>query len=103
MIATRRSILKTGGSFCSRFIFIYVFHILITITCRLILTSVLLTSKFYNDIFYGNHFVAYVGGVNLEEMNLLEAEFLKFLDWKLWVDISEYERYYKSLIQHFNQ
>ena len=32
---------------------------------RLILTAVLVTSKFYNDIFYGNHFVAYVGGVCL--------------------------------------
>lgn len=43
---------------------------------RLILASVLITSKFYNDIFYGNHFVAYVGGVSLDEMNLLELEFL---------------------------
>ena len=53
---------------------------------RLILTAVLLTSKFYNDVFYGNHFVSYVGGVTLEEMNLLEVDFLNFLDWKLWVD-----------------
>jgi hypothetical protein len=65
---------------------------------RLILTAVLLTSKFYNDIFYGNHFVAYVGGVSRDELNLLEIEFLKFLDWKLWVDPSEYDNYLKGLI-----
>lgn len=68
---------------------------------RLILTAALLTSKFYNDVFYGNHFVAYIGGVHLEEMNLLEVEFLKFIDWRLWVDPSEYEFYFKGLLQHF--
>lgn len=60
---------------------------------RLILASVLITSKFYNDIFYGNHFVAYVGGVQLEEINLLEVEFLNYIDWCLWVDAPEYEFY----------
>jgi hypothetical protein len=53
----------------------------------------LVTSKFYNDVFYGNHFVAYIGGVHLEEMNLLEVEFLKFIDWKVWVSAEEYEFY----------
>jgi hypothetical protein len=43
------------------------------ISFRLILTSVLLTSKFNNDIFYGNQFVAYVGGVQLQEINGLEV------------------------------
>jgi len=77
-------------------------RILLTYFYSLILTAVLLTSKFYNDIFYGNHFVAYVGGVSLEELNLLEVEFLKFLDWKMWVDPLEYEMYLKGLIQHFH-
>lgn len=65
---------------------------------RLILTAALLTSKFYNDVFYGNHFVAYIGGVHLEEMNLLEVEFLKYIDWKLWVDPEEYDFYMKGLL-----
>lgn len=68
----------------------------------MILTASLLTSKFYNDVFYGNHYVAYIGGVSLEEMNLLEAEFLKFVDWRLWVDPSEYDFYSRGLVQHFN-
>ena len=65
---------------------------------RLILASVLLTSKFYNDIFYGNHFVAYTGGVHLQEMNLLEVEFLKYLRWKLWIDPQEYDIYFKGVV-----
>ena len=70
---------------------------------RLILTSVLLTSKFYNDIFYGNHFVGYIGGVSTQEVNLLESTFLEWLDWRLWVDPPEYDYYLKGLIEHFAQ
>ena len=62
------------------------------------MTAALLTSKFYNDVFYGNHFVAYIGGVNLEEMNLLEVEFLKYIDWRLWVDPQEYDVYMGGLL-----
>lgn len=47
--------------------------------------------------------MAYVGGVHLEEMNLLEGEFMKFLDWRLWVDPTEYDFYLKGLMQHFTQ
>jgi hypothetical protein len=50
------------------------------------LTAVLLASKFYNDIFYGNHFIAYIGGVHLKELNMLELEFLRYVNWKIWVD-----------------
>ena len=42
--------------------------------------------------------MAYVGGVHLEEINQLEKEFLKFIDWRLWVDPAEYEQYLKGLI-----
>lgn len=69
--------------------------------CRLILASVLLTSKFYNDVFYGNHFVAYVGGVHLKEINLLESEFLNYIDWKLWVEPAEFDFYTKGVLSHF--
>jgi hypothetical protein len=61
----------------------------------------LITSKFYNDIFYGNHFAAYIGGIQLDEMNLLESEFLNYIDWKLWVETAEYDFYLKGVLQHF--
>jgi hypothetical protein len=61
----------------------------------LILAAVLVTSKFYNDVFYGNHFLAYVGGVNLQEMNLLEKDFIQKIQWSLWVDPElEYNLYF---------
>ncbi len=61
----------------------------------------LLTSKFYNDVFYGNQFVAYVGGIQLAEMNSLETEYLNLLDWRLWVDSTEFDFYQKGLLSHF--
>jgi Cyclin len=48
-------------------------------------------SKFYNDVFYGNHYVGYIGGVDLKEINILEKEFLRFINWRLWVDPLEYD------------
>lgn len=68
---------------------------------RLILTAVLLASKFFNDVFFGNHFVAYVGGIHLQELNQLEVEFVRLLGWKLWVDPEEYALYLKNLNFHF--
>jgi hypothetical protein len=45
--------------------------------------------------------VAYIGGVHLEEMNLLEVEFLRFLDWRLWVEPADYDFYGQGVLQHF--
>ncbi|TNV86735.1 hypothetical protein FGO68_gene3855 [Halteria grandinella] len=71
---------------------------------RLILTAVLLTSKFYNDVFYGNNFIAAMGGVSLQELNFLEAEFLALIDWRLWVEPStEFEIYFRGVLAHFAQ
>jgi hypothetical protein len=57
------------------------------------------TSKFYNDIFYGNHFIAYVGGVSLQELNLLEAYYLKTIDWAVWVEPqAEFEMYLQGVL-----
>lgn len=34
---------------------------------------------------------------------MLELEFLKMLNWKLWVDPQEFDIYLKGLLQHFAQ
>ena len=52
---------------------------------RVVLCIVLLTSKFYNDIYYQNKYIADEGGVPLEELNLLERHFLDTIDWQLTV------------------
>jgi len=34
-------------------------------------------------------------------MNLLETEFLRFIDWRLWIEPQEYEFYGRGVMQHF--
>ena len=47
--------------------------------------------------------MAYIGGIHVQEMNLLEREFLKFLDWQLWVDPKDYDCYMQGVIQHYTE
>lgn len=50
---------------------------------RLVLTSVLLAAKFLDDRYYNNAYYARVGGITTEEMNRLEMEMLKCLNFSL--------------------
>jgi len=64
---------------------------------RLILTSLVVAVKFHDDTYYSNEMYSKVGGVQLRELNVLEAAFLKLLDWRLHVDPAEYQLYYDIL------
>ena len=59
---------------------------------RLILTSVLIVSKMFNDTYYTNKYIAQVGGVSLENMNELEAFFMSQVDWELYISTEELEQ-----------
>ncbi|GBE61669.1 cyclin2 related protein [Babesia ovata] len=58
---------------------------------RLIITAVMLAAKFSDDVYYSNKFYAQVGGVNVAEINMLEAQFLTMLNFQLYVSALEYE------------
>ena len=58
---------------------------------RLILTAILVTHKFFTDSFYLNSFMSYIGGVQLQEINFLEEEFLDIIDFNIDIDKSEYD------------
>lgn len=63
----------------------------------MILATVLLCSKFYNDVYYSNEQVGYVGGIHFLEMNLLEAYFLKVVDYHLYIDENEFSQFSEQL------
>jgi len=65
---------------------------------RLILSSVLVAVKFYDDHYYDNVFFSKVGGVSSKELNMLETEFLFLINFDLSVDPETYARYNKRLI-----
>merc|ERR1719238_157854 len=58
---------------------------------RLLVTSVMLAAKFFDDVYYSNAYYAKVGGVRTQELNALEALFLKLIEYRLHVLPHEYE------------
>jgi hypothetical protein len=50
---------------------------------RLLITSVMVAAKFYDDIYYDNAYYAKVGGIPTAEMNSLELEFLFMINFTL--------------------
>jgi hypothetical protein len=64
---------------------------------RLIITSVLLAVKFFDDVFYTNSYYAKVGGIRTKELNSLESRFLRLLHWKLYVSPKEFAHYMQSV------
>lgn len=57
---------------------------------RLLLASVVVATKFHDDVFFTNSFYAEVGGVSMAELNILEARLLDLLGWRAGVSVAEY-------------
>ena len=68
---------------------------------RLILCTVLLTSKFFNDVYYSNEQIGSVGGVSLYEINMLELYYLDMIDYLLFISPEDFCRYLHGLQGHF--
>ncbi|XP_052193774.1 cyclin-U2-2-like [Diospyros lotus] len=60
---------------------------------RLLITTVMLASKYVEDMNYRNSYFASVGGITTKEMNKLEVEFLFMMEFKLHVNVSVFESY----------
>jgi len=65
---------------------------------RLIVTSMMLAVKFFDDTYYSNAYYAKVGGVKAQEMNVLEVHFLRLIDWHLFVSPEEFELYKTNVL-----
>lgn len=61
----------------------------------------LVTQKFYNDLFLSNYEIATIGGLQLSELNLLEEVFLETIDFDINVSEQEFNEYRKKLNLHF--
>ncbi|KAG5616476.1 hypothetical protein H5410_016300 [Solanum commersonii] len=60
---------------------------------RLLITSVLVSAKFMDDIFYNNGYYGKVGGISTREMNLLEVDFLFGIGFQLNVTPTTFHTY----------
>eukprot|EP00253_Pinus_taeda_P000952 PITA_00952 len=64
---------------------------------RLLITAVMVASKFLEDLNYRNSYYARVGGVSSEEINRMEMEFLFLMGFKLQVSVDVFESYCSHL------
>ena len=54
------------------------------------LGAILLTAKFYNDVYYSNLNLAQIAGLPLSELNQIESEFLTTIDYCIFIGPEEY-------------
>ncbi|KAJ1495991.1 cyclin PHO80-like protein, partial [Baffinella frigidus] len=64
---------------------------------RLLLGCTLVAAKQWEDSVYRNAFWAKVGGVSCAEINLLERQLLRGIDFRLHVDKPEFDQYRAAL------
>ncbi|CAO3606830.1 unnamed protein product [Cunninghamella echinulata] len=62
---------------------------------------IMVSSKFFSDVFYTNTRYAKVGGISVSELNALELTFLKLNDFNLNISVEELERYGNQLLVHW--
>eukprot|EP00742_Colponemidia_sp_Colp-10_P004219 GILJ01004501.1.p1 GENE.GILJ01004501.1~~GILJ01004501.1.p1 ORF type:complete len:221 (-),score=22.83 GILJ01004501.1:344-1006(-) len=64
---------------------------------RLLITSVLIASKLFEDVFFSNEFYAEVGGLTTAELNVLELDMFKRLSFTAYIRVDEFQRFVQSL------
>lgn len=67
---------------------------------RMLITSVMVSTKFFDDETYNNLYYAKVGGLQVNELNQLENQFLKLIEFDLTIKNEVYERYHSELMKH---
>ncbi|PKC08702.1 cyclin-related 2, partial [Rhizophagus irregularis] len=60
---------------------------------RLIIAGIMVSSKFFSDVFFTNSRYAKVGGLPVSELNQLELEFLVLNDFRLAITVEELQKY----------
>ena len=67
---------------------------------RIIITSAVLAIKYFDDSFYTDNQYARIGGIEVEELCFLEIEFLKSINFSLYVSCEDYQKYHNELYLH---
>jgi len=67
---------------------------------RLILTSVMIATKYYDDQHFDNSYYCRVGGLSLKEINELERELLVMINFNTHVENELFTAWNRSLMSH---
>jgi hypothetical protein len=68
-------------------------NLILNLLNRIIFSSVIVAVKYNEDEFYSNSFYSKVGGVSLQETNALEFEFIKLINYQLFVNKEQFDKY----------
>ncbi|KAG0325643.1 hypothetical protein BGZ99_000354 [Dissophora globulifera] len=68
---------------------------------RLIIAGIMVSAKFFSDVFFTNSRYAKVGGLPVSELNQLEVEFLTLNNFALAISIEELQTYGDQLMKHW--
>lgn len=68
---------------------------------RLVVVATIVINKFYSDDYFLNSSVAQLAGMTLDELNMLEQEFLRILDYDVFITPDEYNQYLEGLNAFF--
>ena len=60
---------------------------------RVVLASLITAIKYNEDEIYSNNFYAKVGGIPREELDRIEYEFLKLINYSLYVNTDTFQKY----------
>ena len=68
---------------------------------KILFSSILMAIKFNEDDFYDNKYYSKIAGVKSKELNVLEYDFIKLLNCKLYVSRDLYDKY-ELYLKNFN-
>jgi len=66
----------------------------------MLITSVMLATKFFDDETFNNLYYAKVGGLQVNELNQLEEKFLSLIQFSLTIQKEVFDRYRCELVKH---
>lgn len=67
---------------------------------RIVFGAIVLATKYNEDDFYSNNYYSKVGGIAVQELNLLEYEFSKLVKYSFFVKEDIYQKYKIYLSQY---
>lgn len=65
---------------------------------KLILAAFILAIKYNEDIYYSMSIYSKIGGVTISELNRLEFEYIKLIQFDLFIEQKLYDKYYNDLM-----
>ena len=68
---------------------------------RLFFMSVVVATKYNEDKHYSNTYYAKIGGVELEQLNQMECEFVMGINFDLFVEAKVFDKYETSLVCNY--